>query len=317
MIVDPVKKLTDLAQDARRQGDRLAALGHFLAAAVLEPETPWVACEFGHELRELGRLDEAEAFLADLVARHDDLAGAWRGLALVARKRGDRAAALGHFQQAFARDPQNIWNLCDAAEELRELGRLDEAEAHYRQALDAKPDMGAAWRGLGLIARRRGDRALAAEHLRKAVALDPQNPWLACDLCDDLRELGQLDEAEGHYRNILAERPGMASAWRGLALLARKKGDRAAAAENFEKARALEPQIPGSPARRRKIFGNWGAWRKRKSSTKPPCRRGQTSFPVGEGAVCWRGGRAGSTRPSNFSGAPPRWRLRKSRSSVN
>ena len=57
----------------------------------------------------------------------------------VARRRGDRAAALAAFQVAMAGDPTRPGLKVEAALELRELGRLDEAEALLRQALTIEP----------------------------------------------------------------------------------------------------------------------------------------------------------------------------------
>ena len=126
---------------------------------------------------------------------------------------------------------------------------------------------------LARAARERRDRVVALEHFRAAAALEPNDIWAICEIGHELRELGRLDEAEGHYRKIVAERPHIVGAWRGLALIARKRGDRAVAAENFQNARALEPSSPWLAWEAAEdSTGKWGGWTRRKSFTTPPCR---------------------------------------------
>jgi tetratricopeptide (TPR) repeat protein len=66
---------------------------------------------------------------------------------------------------------------------LKELGRLDEAEASYRQAIALKPDYAEAHNNLGIT----------------------------------LQELGRLDEAEASYRQAIALKPDFAEAHHNLA----------------------------------------------------------------------------------------------------
>ncbi len=234
-------QMTALAQDARKRGERAAALEHFRAASALAPEKLWVLIEIGAELRDLGRLDEAEALFRDLLAKAPHWSQAWLGLARVARKRGDRAAALDAFREAAAFEPENIRIGYDIAEECRELGRLDEAEAAYRDIVAKDPNWPQPWLGLAHVARKRGDRAAALEDFRQAAALEPNNTRILYQVAEECRELGRLDEAEAAYRDIAAKDPNWPQPWLGLAHVARRRGERAAAIEAFRQAAALEP----------------------------------------------------------------------------
>ena len=91
------------------------------------------------KMRENDRLDEAESACREIIAKEPRLALAWRALALIARKKGDHAAALAHFKAAAEIDPAHFWTLQDVAAELRELGRMDEAEALLRSLVDKRP----------------------------------------------------------------------------------------------------------------------------------------------------------------------------------
>ena len=94
-------------------------------------------------------------------------------LAHVARREGDRAAALAAFEAAAAANPTRVGLKAEVATELRALGRLDEAEALLRQVLAIDPLHVASLAELGHIARRRGDRAAALAAFEAAAAANP------------------------------------------------------------------------------------------------------------------------------------------------
>jgi len=70
-------------------------------------------------------------------------------------------------------------------------GRLSDAEALYRNALDINPDLIAGWMNLGLVAlgQHRPEEAMAFQ--RRALALDPEN-------ADALNNLGLIHYTNGH-----------------------------------------------------------------------------------------------------------------------
>ena len=211
--VEPEK---ELGLAARRRGDREAALQHFRAATIANPNDLWAQQEFATELRELGRLDDAEAAFRDIVAKTPRFSHGWQGLGKVSRARGDREAALQHFRAAVEADPNHAWSQHDAATELRELGRLDDAEAAFRDIVTRNPRFSPGWFELGKIARRRGDREAALEHFRAAVEADPNHLWAHQEFATELRELGRLDEAEAAFRDIVAKLPASRKAGKGL-----------------------------------------------------------------------------------------------------
>ena len=135
-----VNAIVQSAHAARREGDHAAALTAFEAALARQILAHvGLKVSAASELRELGRLDEAEALLRQVLAIQPKHVSALAELGYVARRRGDRAAALAAFEAAAAADPANVGMKVAAASELRELGRLDEAEALLRQALAIKP----------------------------------------------------------------------------------------------------------------------------------------------------------------------------------
>ena len=63
-----------------------------------------------------------------------------------------------------------------SATALAGRGQVDEAIAHYRQALQIKPDYAAAQNNLGTVLAGRGKVDEAILHYRKAIEIDPVTP---------------------------------------------------------------------------------------------------------------------------------------------
>ena len=169
-------------------------------------------------------------------------------LAHVARREGDRAAALAAFEAAAAANPTRVGLKAEVATELRTLGRLDEAEALLRQALAIDPLHVGSLAELGHIARRRGDRAAALAAFEAAAAANPTHVGLKADVASELRELGRLDEAEVQLRQALALQPQHAASLVQLGHIARRRGDRAAALVAFQAAATADPAHVGLKA---------------------------------------------------------------------
>jgi tetratricopeptide (TPR) repeat protein len=128
------------------------------------------AAEMAADLRDLGRLEEAEAVCQTLLRDHPESAETHLALGHCARARGDRRTSLRHFQAAVAADPRHVWAINEAAADLRELGRLAEAEAAYRRLLDISPGHAHGQIGLGYCARQRGDRTASLALFQAAAA---------------------------------------------------------------------------------------------------------------------------------------------------
>ena len=120
-------------------------------------------------------------------------------------------------------------------------GRLEEAERHYRKALEADPDQPDALHLLGLIAHQFGKNELAAQLIARALAIKPANPEALVNLGNAQQALERRDEALASYDGALALRPDYAMAWsnRATVLQALKRYDEALA--SYDKALAIKP----------------------------------------------------------------------------
>ncbi|HTR07895.1 MAG TPA: tetratricopeptide repeat protein [Paraburkholderia sp.] len=91
-------------------------------------------------------------------------------------------------------------------------GRLDDAERGYRATLDADPVHVDALHLLGVLRHQQGQHAEAADLVRRAVALRPDDAALQLNLGNALKALGELDGAIERFRNALTLAPAFALA---------------------------------------------------------------------------------------------------------
>jgi predicted O-linked N-acetylglucosamine transferase (SPINDLY family) len=122
-------------------------------------------------------------------------------------------------------------------------GRLSEAEANCRAALEALPEHPDALHLLGLIAFQRGDQASAAEFLERAIRSAPQRADFLSNAGAVYGALRRAADAERCYRAALAVQPDLAPAHRGLGDALVAAGRLQEAERSFRSAVALDPRF--------------------------------------------------------------------------
>ncbi|HUW24901.1 MAG TPA: tetratricopeptide repeat protein [Gallionella sp.] len=95
--------------------------------------------------------------------------------------------------------------------EYHQTGRLSQAEAVYRQILQAAPDHPDALYLCGLAVHESGRSEAAVELISRAIRINPAGPF-HYTLGNVLRKLGRLDEAAMHFRAALKLAPSMVEA---------------------------------------------------------------------------------------------------------
>ncbi len=226
---------------ARASGHREVSLAWLRTATRLQPAHQGLRAEAAADLTALGRPEEAEAEYQAVLELNPAHAGAHAGLGQAARRRGDRAAALGHFQAAWDADTTQIWAGMEAAAELCHLGRLDQADALCGAVLAQAPGQPVALLGLANCARKRGDLLASLDLHRRVLAADPAHTWARLQAAADLSRLDRLDSAEAEYHLILSAAPDNAAALLGLGQCARRRGDRPAALSWHRRAAEADP----------------------------------------------------------------------------
>ncbi len=112
---------------------------------------------------------------------------------------------------------------------LQHEGRLAEAEACFRAALQRDPDYVEALIGLGQVEAQRGEVALALKHIEAGIEIDPHRPKAHFSLGLLLESQGKTDEALAEYFRALELEPNNADVSLNIAAiqLARSQPDQA------------------------------------------------------------------------------------------
>ena len=119
---------------------------------------------------------------------------------------------------------------------LHEQGRLDEAEAMYRQLLEISPDQPDVLYLLGMVAMQRKSFDSAINLLYKAVRLVPEAVPYEFTLAQALQDSGHPKEALEHYQAVLSRDPSLPEAYHNMGIVYRFEGDSAQAEKLFSKA---------------------------------------------------------------------------------
>jgi tetratricopeptide (TPR) repeat protein len=132
------------------------------------------------------------------------------------------------------------------AEQLQANGRLQDAEHLLQQILQQQPRHPFALHLLGVIAHQCGKQTLAAEMIRRAIAVKADVALFHANLSEISRQLKQPDQAVAHGERAVALEPRMAMAHSnlGIAYFDRKEYDKAEACQ--QRTLALDPNFAPS-----------------------------------------------------------------------
>jgi Flp pilus assembly protein TadD len=125
--------------------------------------------------------------------------------------------ALNISNGVLGKEPRNVPALLMQGDALSSLGRLDEAEASYANALAARPTSVEAKIGLGRL-RLRSDPTQAQILFSSVVQQEPRNKLALNDLGIAYDLQGEHASAQGAYRQALSVDPTMRAAEVNLAL---------------------------------------------------------------------------------------------------
>ncbi len=171
----------------------------------------------GYALMELGRTDEARAALEQSASLDPALFDAAYMLGTLARAEGSGTAAVRHFRQALALQPDSEMVLRDLCLALVQGGDAEGARQTAEQGITRHPQLPDFHFLLGniLAGLKKPEDAVAS--YRRALALMPDYPEAHCNMALTLQALGRNDEAMASYRQAIAMRPAYSQALCGLA----------------------------------------------------------------------------------------------------
>jgi predicted Zn-dependent protease len=147
-------------------------------------------------LRDLAKLDEAEAVLLEATTRFADSEWAAARHAAIAALRRDWSGALLRWDAVRARFPDRPVGYIGRGEVLREMDRLDEADEAFGAAMERFPENEWAAMHYAETANRRGDWTEALRRWEFVTAKFPDHADGYVGLAAALREMGRFDEAD-------------------------------------------------------------------------------------------------------------------------
>lgn len=152
----------------------------------------------------------------------------------------DQAAAC--YRRALELNPRRVDSLNALANSLRLCGNLDESVSLYQQAVNLQPGFAVAHSNLGetLLILGRLDEAVLSH--QRAIELRPDIAEFHNSLGIVFKELGRLDDATACYLRALALKPNYSKAYTnlGLCLMEQARGEESIAC--FHRAIELEPR---------------------------------------------------------------------------
>jgi predicted O-linked N-acetylglucosamine transferase (SPINDLY family) len=125
---------------------------------------------------------------------------------------------------------------------LHQAGRLDEAEALYRQIVQQVPGHFDATHLLGAIALQRGDLAQAEALITQALASKPKDGPALSNLGTALLRAGRLEEARVQLERAVKAQPGLVDAQGNLGTVLRELGRVAESVAPLKRAFAASPK---------------------------------------------------------------------------
>lgn len=163
-----------------------------------------------------GRLPAAEALCVDILHAHPNCAAALHLLGIIAHQRGQLPAAIDFVRRATVADATVALYHCNLGEMYRLAGRMDEAVAAARSAVELKPDYPEALSNLGVALYELKDFQKAIRAHRKAIAANPNFAEAHSNLGNALHASRKFDEATAAYRRAIELKPHFADAWANL-----------------------------------------------------------------------------------------------------
>jgi tetratricopeptide (TPR) repeat protein len=167
-----------------------------------------------------------------------------------AARKGRLAEAEAHFRRAVELDPGCAQAHCNLGNALREQGRLEEALRHLTRALERQPGLAEAGLNLAVVLEEQGRLEEAEKRLREVLERCPEHPVALNNLGSVLKKLGRLEEARACLERALARAPGLAHAHNNLGAVLEQMGRWEEAERRYDEALRWDPQLADAHANR-------------------------------------------------------------------
>ncbi len=190
-----------------------------------------------------GRLVQAEQMYRRVLRAHPRHAGAAHLLGLIAYEMGKPDIAAQLIEQAAKFDSFQAQYPADLGEMYRASGKLPEAIAAYRRALEINPAMADAHCNLGALMQQQGDLEAAQNCYREALRLNGADAEAHCRLGSVMQLRGQWNEACAEYEESARLAPERAETYFHWGVCLAEQGNPLSAIACFQQALRLNPQF--------------------------------------------------------------------------
>jgi tetratricopeptide (TPR) repeat protein len=212
------------------------------------------ALERGRKLHQAGRLNEAEALYRQILAVDPSHADALHLLGVLAYLRGNHELAVDQIGKAIAHDGTVADFHCNFGNALHALGRVGDAEAHYRRAIALNPTHAESYNNFGNVLNAQGRLEEAQKQFRQALTLRPSYAEAHFNIANTLLSQGRPDKAIIHYKQAIRLGPRFPRAHFNLAQALQSQGKLAEAEASYRLTVALEPNWADAHRRLGKVL---------------------------------------------------------------
>ncbi len=123
-------------------------------------------------------------------------------------------------------------------------GRIEEALANYRIAIQKRPDHAAVFNKIGTAYETMGRLEEAEQNYRRSVEINPRLQHPVTNLALLLAKQGRFDESVKWFRTVLRVHPDFVNAHNGLGIALHGLGRIEEALRSFNRALELDPNLP-------------------------------------------------------------------------
>lgn len=226
------------------KGNPDEAIANFRRAIALGDRSARVSRRLIQLLYQRGRYDEADREFRTLQQQAPVTADLQRLAVDVSLRTQDPARAVELARQTVLADSKDYQDFLFLGRVLAATGqRAEEAEGQLRRAVELAPAAPETWLTLVQHLAASGHKDKAEEVIRQArVKLPPEQAALTLALCYE--EIGQAEEAVGHYRQALAAKPEDFFVLRNVAAYFLRRGPSSEAELILRK--MLDPRLKGA-----------------------------------------------------------------------
>jgi predicted TPR repeat methyltransferase len=214
-----LQKLFAEAVDLHQRKMLVEAERLYLQIHRLLPDNINVLANLGIVCRDLGKLDEAEAYCRQTLAATPGDPAQHLNLGAILEAGNDLAGAKAAYETALELAPSHPKILNNLGKLLHQQGFLTRGLELIEEAVRLQPNYPLALNNLGVIYSERGDLALAGECLEKSVHLDPDNTNSLYNLAGLYNAQNNFPKAQTLLNRLLTIEPEHRAARHMLAAL--------------------------------------------------------------------------------------------------